>query len=428
MVKSGDMKIRELLRQSFLLSAVIFMSSALLGSSVLPGSDRTERVRTFTRQNEFEFVAWIVDALRMKLFADALGASNYMTEDSRRQIVLDYLGIVSDIQRMEGQIEQVYADPSVSNPSVVSVPLRSELSRLHSHRDRLKLIVESIFQNQISEVVGNLGLTLGGQPLPPVLFNSTPLPLALIVSPRDIIRQDESIALFPDMSVNQQVALEANVDQALDVSSLVVPIGGLGVYPTMVTQTSNLEWLTEVVAHEWVHNFLQLRPLGLNYLTSPELRTMNETVASIAGKEIGRAVLERYYPELLPPPSPPTDSNPQDPSEPWEFDFRKEMHLTRVNVDRILKEGKVEAAEDYMEDRRRIFWENGYRGLRKLNQAYFAFHGAYADEALSAAGEDPVGKAVRELRASSPSLASFLNRISWMYSFDQLQRAVASIK
>jgi hypothetical protein len=76
-----------------------------------------------------------------------------------------------------------------------------------------------------------------------------------------------------------------------------------------------------------------------------------------------------------------------------------------------------------MEQRRQLFWENGY-GIRKLNQAYFAFHGAYADEPLSAAGEDPVGAAVRALRAQSPSLAHFLNRISWMTSFEQLKQAV----
>jgi len=41
-----------------------------------------------------------------------------------------------------------------------------------------------------------------------------------------------------------------------------------------------------------------------------------------------------------------------------------------------------------------------------------------------AAGEDPVGAAVRELRSQSPSLAAFLNRISWMASFERLQSAV----
>ena len=47
-------------------------------------------------------------------------------------------------------------------------------------------------------------------------------------------------------------------------------------------------------------------------MNSPELRTMNETTASIAGKEIGRALIERYYPELLPPPTPANAANPNE--------------------------------------------------------------------------------------------------------------------
>jgi hypothetical protein len=49
------------------------------------------------------------------------------------------------------------------------------------------------------------------------------------------------------------------------------------------------------------------------------------------------------------------------------------MHVTRLTVDELLAEGKIDEAESYMEERRRIFWDNGFQHLRKLNQAYFAF-------------------------------------------------------
>jgi hypothetical protein len=99
------------------------------------------------------------------------------------------------------------------------------------------------------------------------------------------------------------------------------------------------------------------------------------------------------------------------------------MHETRVTADKLLAEGKIEEAEAYMEQRRQVFWQNGYL-LRKLNQAYFAFHGAYADVPGGAAGEDPVGPAVRALREQSDSLADFVNAIAWMTSFGQLQQAI----
>ena len=99
------------------------------------------------------------------------------------------------------------------------------------------------------------------------------------------------------------------------------------------------------------------------------------------------------------------------------------MHETRVTADKLLAEGKVDQAEAYMEQRRQVFWDHGYL-IRKLNQAYFAFYGAYADVPGGAAGEDPVGPAVRALRAKSKSLADFINTIAWMTSFDQLQKAI----
>jgi hypothetical protein len=134
-------------------------------------------------------------------------------------------------------------------------------------------------------------------------------------------------------------------------------------------------------------------------------------------------LLERYYPDKVPPPPPPLPPETAEPVTPPAFDFRAEMRETRVTVDELLKQGKIGEAEAYMEERRLFFREHGYI-IRKLNQAYFAFHGAYADQPGGAAGEDPVGAAVRQLRESSPSLAAFLNRISWMTSFEQLERAV----
>ncbi len=157
---------------------------------------------------------------------------------------------------------------------------------------------------------------------------------------------------------------------------------------------------------------------------------MNETTASITGNEVGTYVVKKYYPELYVPPPPPAppSSNPAptptpDPNTPPPFDFRAEMHTTRVHTDELLAAGKIDEAEAYMEQRRQLFWQNGYL-IRKLNQAYFAFHGAYADVPGGAAGEDPVGPAVRALREQSPSLADFVNTIAWMTSFDQLKQAI----
>ena len=404
---------------------VIFLAALIMGSGKQPTNNLVERVRAFTRNDEFNFINWTVNALGNKLRQASIGTENYLSEAQRKQIVIEYLKLVWQIQIGEAQLSQIYADPTIADAAAASIDLSAQLEKLRSERDQQAPLAEAILQAQISETASQLGLTLGGQTIPPVMYHVTPLPWAMIISPRDTIRQEASISLSPDITIEEHSELEDQVDQSENVSSLIVGVGGLGLYPTMVAQTSDLTWLSEVVAHEWVHNYLTLRPLGINYLSSPELRIMNETTASIAGKEIGKAVLKMYYPELVPEPmTPQPESESTAQPEPPEFDYYREMRETRVMADQLLAEGKIEEAEQYMEQRRVVFWEHGYQ-IRKLNQAYFAFYGAYADHpGGGAAGSNPVGEAVQALRERSGSLAEFLNRISWISSFEQLQEVV----
>jgi hypothetical protein len=197
----------------------------------------------------------------------------------------------------------------------------------------------------------------------------------------------------------------------------------------MVYESANLTWLVETFAHEWAHHWLTFKPLGAQFLLpisslAPEIWTMNETTASIVGTEVGGDVLERYYPQFVPPPEleraqETVSAEPDPPS----FDFRAEMRETRETVDALLAEGEIESAEAYMEQRRQLFVNNGYF-IRKLNQAYFAFHGAYADEP-GATGGDPVGPLVLELRHNSDSLRSFMDAMAPLTSFTELEATVA---
>jgi hypothetical protein len=153
---------------------------------------------------------------------------------------------------------------------------------------------------------------------------------------------------------------------------------------------------------------------------------MNETTASILGREIGLLVLQRYYPEPFPAPPPPANDATPAESLPPVFDFRAEMHETRVTTDAFLLEGLIQQAESYMEERRMMFWDQGYR-IRRLNQAYFAFYGAYADQPGGPAGEDPVGEAVRDLWARIQSPIDFLLEIARLSDYSQLQDLLAEM-
>jgi hypothetical protein len=414
----------------FLQLLIVFIICSSLSFSSAHPTKVWEFVTPYVGNLAFDVVRWTFDALWVKAQQAALGAPTYFDHEARKQIVAEYLRVVQDVQQTQNRISEIYSDPNIEDHDAASLSLRDQLKEFKKRQDNLAPLVEAILQDQVSTALKELDLTTLGQPIPAVQYHVTPLPMALIISPRDTIRQDGNFLLLPDLPVEEQEQVEASIARVLNVSTLVVPVGGLGAYPTMVMRTTNLNWMAEVVAHEWIHNYLTLRPLGINYETTPELRTMNETTASIAGTEIGGWVLQTFYPERTAASDPAQFFNvlrqnasaPQTPPR-TEFDFRAEMHITRVNVDEMLAAGKTLEAEAYMEYRRKYFWEHGY-AIRKLNQAYFAFYGAYADVPGGAAGEDPVGPAVRALRERSGSLAEFVNRIAMMTSFAELRAAV----
>jgi len=421
------MKTLKIIRGFLFIGLIILFTS----QSVWHPLDTGEQARYYTRQFEFDYFYWTIQSLWEKGGQAALGLQHYFSPVQQRRIVNDLLDLLNQLHSLEDQIRQIYANPEVKNPTMESESLLAQKQNLEAIFDQQGSLAESVIQYQISTILSAKGINFAGQPLPPVLFKMTSLPDQLILSPRTVIHEDASISLSPGLTARQMDELEDKVSSGLNESALIVPLGGVGVYPTMVYRESSLEYLLKVVAHEWVHNYLTLRPLGWHYDDNPQLRSMNETTADICGTEISQAVLRYFYPDKAPP-SPYSQegifavksSLNQDQNQ-APFDFNKEMHATRVQVDNLLLHGKVEEAEQFMELKRQLFWENGYQ-IRKLNQAYFAFYGAYAESPLGAAGNDPVGPAVRLLREKSGSMADFLNRIAGMTSFELLKQNISS--
>lgn len=397
--------------------------SAVLTGSVYVETDFTSRVRAHIRNIEFDFIGWTFDAAGTKTQQSSLAEQGYLDEAMRAAYVRTYFDLRRQVEQLEGQIANRYADPAVTDPAAATLDLRAEAATVRARMADMQPVVESVLEEQLSVILAEQGLVVAGQPVPPVSFHLTPLPFALVISPRTVIQQDVNLDVSGDLTLDEQVALEEQVAADLDVSALVVPLGGIGTYPTMVAQSSDLNWIASVVAHEWIHNYLALRPLGVSYTFSGQLRTMNETAAEMIGNELGALLIARYYPDLAAPPRsyPYVLARDQAPTEapPPSFSFQAEMHTTRVTADRLLAEGRVAAAEAYMEARRRFLWDKGYQ-IRKLNQAYFAFYGAYTAGGAGAGGADPVGEAVRLLRRRSATIADFINTMAWFAGPDDL--------
>jgi hypothetical protein len=246
----------------------------------------------------------------------------------------------------------------------------------------------------------------GGEPtvFPPVSFSFTAPPQVLIISPRDRIEVQRYVLLRPNLSP-QDVALAEEEAATRDISTLVTPVGGLATYPSMVPDSGSAEASLAAVAHEWVHAYFFFHPLGRAYWADQAMRTINETAAELAGNELGARLAHQ-----LGFPTDPSRLTPgsQAALSPRQIEFNTSMRQTRLEVDRLLALGQVTEAEQYMEQRRLELNALGF-GVRRLNQAYFAFYGSYAE---SPAGSSPLAAEVRSLRDRSASLGDFLRAIA----------------
>ena len=361
----------------------------------------------------FRLAAWETQAVGQKARDLVTRPGADLTTDEQHDLVVAYFDALARIDKLTGDIEHIYADPKGADPVTLAAPLQAELNDLRAAQAERRPAVERIIEGQVAAVLEEAGLTTGGQVWPPVRFAFTESPDYLIVSPRDRIAVKKGVYLDPGISVADMERIEGQVAHELDVSALVDGTGGFSSYPTMVVAVPDLPWVLDTVAHEWTHTYLYFRPLGWHYGGSGGMRTINETVASIVGDEIGRRVVERFYPERMPPAGWPRPLSMRDDwlgkeNVPPQFEYGPFMRKTRLEADRLLAEGKIDEAEKYMESQRRVLVENGY-AIRKLNQAYFAFHGSYA---VGAAATDPIGGKLRLLRKQAGSLAEFLRTVA----------------
>lgn len=413
--RAGSRKrVWSLVRRSVVLLFVCLSIAALIPSNGPVGAAQTDFVIQQAIGNRgFRLAAWETQAIAQKAHDLLTRPGAGLTPAEQHDLVVTYFDALRRIDELTGQIERIHADPKNNDPIALAAPLQAELNDLRAAQAERRPAVERIIEGQVTAVLADAGLTTGGQVWPPVQFAFTESPDYLIVSPRDRITVKEGVYLDPGISVADMERIEGQVARELDVSALVDGTGGFSSYPTMVVAIPDLTWVLDTVAHEWTHTYLYLRPLGWHYGDNGGMRTINETVASIVGEEIGRQVLERYYPELSAPAGwpQPLSMRPDwlgQKSEPPPFDYGAFMRTTRLEADRLLAAGKIDEAEKYMESQRRILVENGYT-IRKLNQAYFAFHGSYA---VGAAATDPIGGKLRLLRSQAGSLNEFLRTVA----------------
>jgi hypothetical protein len=320
-----------------------------------------------------------------------------------------YLLLTAQIQ----QTERALADETAP----AGDPRRDDVARLRSERDALENDVEAVIEGRLTAVLEDEGLE-SSFPLfpdfpwvfPPVDFEIDQPPRTLVASPRDRIELIEQRPLQQGLSLEQAVSIERAEEARGDRSALVLGLAGAATYPSIVAPHSDYLELAETVAHEWVHQYLAFHPLGQRYFASLELKTLNETVANIEGKELGAILVERYpLPDDIAAelamlnPEPSVDPSPI-------------LRQLRLDVETLLSQGLVGDAEALMEERRLELEQQGV-SFRRINQAFFAFRDVYADDPSSI---DPIGLKLLTLREREGSAQAFLREAARLTSGAEL--------
>ncbi len=298
-------------------------------------------------------------------------------------------------------------------PPAPGAPLAEEAAALSAERAGLRNSAERILEDRVGDAFRQAGFS---RPLPlfdaqdilwpPVDVELTQPPRVLTVSPRAEIRIARSVLLDPHLTPAEIAAMEASIEAGGRWSAHVETIGGVGAYPAIVRDARSYPATVDTIAHEWTHNYLFFYPLGFHFFDGEDLRTINETVANMVGAEIAAGVLARF-PALPPRGLPALDRTESDAL----------LFQLRRDVDALLAQGRINDAEALMEEVRLQLVALG-RNFRRINQAFFAANGVYAD---TPASSSPIGPLLRQLRDGSPTLLDFVAAVRQVDSLAELE-------
>jgi hypothetical protein len=370
----------------------------------------------------FSIFKWEVGAVSQEI--DEVFSDRDEGAPGQSQAVVDYFAVMDKVNAEQQAIEAISSSITVGD-------LNSHfntLIALEEQRDALATHAEFVLESQLRATLNALGIF---NPLdsilnlkstfPPVRLRLQEPPKLLVISPRGSISRLATITLDNNVSLGDVVKLEDAVS-ALDVSALVVDLGGIATYPSFVANRYGLQFALSTAVEEWFHQYLFFRPLGFRYgleeLGWPEpdyIATMNGTLAGMVSNEVSTIIYNKYYAAYFPP-----ASSAQGGSAPEGFNFNTFMRDTRLAVDGMLAQGQTVQAEAYMEQQRLVLASHGYL-IRKLNQAFFAFYGSYAD---TPGFENPIADNLAALRNKSDTLAAFVEKASAFTNPDELASAV----
>jgi len=286
-------------------------------------------------------------------------------------------------------------------------------------------IIENIFKGYVEEVLRKEGFcskSFNWPIFPPLCFKLVDPPAIVIVSPRDKLECSRSFLLKSDLSAESIEGMENQIDN-LGVSSWIGRVGGLSLFPFMVSKHGDCQWTLTAIIHEWVHHFLFSRTrIGFFYLLEflipnrisrqlkinpREVRLINEGLADFISQELAEKIFLNF-PELW----------GNQIKEKKGNGFFQDLIAVRQKVEEYLSSREVDEAENYMKEMAGIFLEKSKyfkESVRKLNQASLSFLGNYEEA-------NPLMPKFKKIRDKCSSLKEFLKRIKKVKSVKDLEK------
>ncbi len=397
----------------------VFLTLAVLAAG--HGDFRPSAFDLTVAPHKYSLVRWEVTHFLDKWvhkLSDLMLWTNEASREERIRQSLEFFRLGERLRDLERELTAPgtangVPGPQESGSGLQAEAVRAEIKALEERRRSMQSTVEETIEAEISAVLSQEGFASRvGMILPPVDTVFSESPAVLVLSPRDRIQRLETVLMRPGLDNETRTQIEEQVFQEQDLAALVENTGGVAVYPSVVSRSHGLHHALVVAAHEWLHHWFFFQPLGQHFEDSPQMITLNETAATLGGQAIGDRVYTAITgQQLVSHPAPPLMSESED------FHFNDAMRQTRQRAEELLGQGKIEEAEAYMEQRRQLMAAHGYY-IRKINQAFFAFHGSYA---TSAASVSPIDGQLRELQSRSESVEDFIKTVARFSSYQEFE-------
>ena len=368
-------------------------------------------------KHSFSITYWEITNISKKWLhlAWELFPGNKPTDEERIEIVNEYLEVTRMLLKETDLLENESKSINYREKSQYTSQRESEIRKLEKTKNVLQARAEEAIEAVMSDVLRKQGLGFRANILfPPTDFRLETPPLILITSPRNKITLKDSKLVKNGIKPNIKEQIERIVEEDNITSALVDDLAGLGTYPAFVSDKYDLRQIVRTAAHEWLHNYWIFHSFGRNMWDSPEMYTLNETAADIAGNELGDLAFIRLGGTIQ------NNSSKYGSVEVSHPHLTRILRDTRQAVESLLQQGETEEAEKLMRESQWTQKLGGY-SIRKINQAYFAFRGNYAD---SPASTSHIGAELKEYRSLFHTTGEFVKSLSKIKSYEQFKQVL----